>query len=349
MSDEITYSYLRESDIDTEEYRKFIEMCYGEGCYDDRRKRMNWYWQLGDEGFRVLTAKRNNEYVGQSCAYRVYIFNNHIISELWWGVGAFVLEEMRGKGIGKNLQKRLHRDVPNFSSAWYSPTNGAIKRKCGAHGILTFPMAYYPVSSFCSIALELVLKKIISRKIIIPRLRLPFFYSMLNGEKKRWMTNYQVEELPANDIPLLSDFIKECLKNEQLYVVRSKEYLQWKYVNNPRMICRTLSILKGGQRVGLAVFSDVKDGSVVMAKSKIVKIYESLFTNKSGLSNKKILEIIIDYYHKKGLKFDGVLSLQTVNWFPSLVYPRPASELLSTMPIEKLTTGYITYSDQDME
>ena len=307
-----------------------------------------WYWQLGDEGFRVLTAKNGNEYIGQSCAYRVKVCVGQDVKEMWWGVDAFVLEGNRGRGIGSKLQEQMHHDLPNFTSAWYSPTNGAIKRKCGSHGIMEFPFAYYPVSSYYSILLELGIERGFHFKIKLPRIRLPWFYSTLNKPCNKQLKGYEVIEMSLMQLPMLSVFAESCLKEEPFHVIRSEQYLQWKYVDNPRTRCRLLSISKNHQLVGLVVFSELLKQNVVHAKSRVVKIYDSLLAPFSGLTHKQMLFFVADYLRNCGERIDGFKSLQKTNWHPSLLYPK-RKVVLSTMNTELLPSGYITYMDQDME
>lgn len=345
----MTYQYLHKADIHTAEYRTFLEAYHGEGSYESWRRRMEWYWQLGDESYRVLAAKRGTEFVGQSCAYRVKVCINQNIHEFWWSIDTFVLGTMRGKGIGKKLQAQLHQDVPNFSSAWYSPANGAIKRKCGGHGILTFPYAYYPVSCYCSILLELALKKVISSKITLPHLRLPHFYSTLNAWRHGLDKTYTISEISQDAIPSLSPLMDEFLKYEPFYVIRSEEYLRWKYIDNPDLRCRALTISKGNAIVGVVVFSHASDNLFVASTVRTVKIYESLFRKDSGLTHRHLLLAVADYLKQHHIKVDGIQSLQAIKYRPALAYPFSGTELLSTLKVEKLPSGYITLIDQDME
>ena len=351
MCSPIIYRYLTIDDVETPQYRCFIEKYYGEECCLERYGRIKWYWSLGSDAFRILTACIDDEYVGQACAYRVQVSVNHNIVDFWWGIDAFVLSTMRGKGIGKQLQKRLHNDCIGFSSIWYSPINGIIKRKLGAHSILDVCFAYHPVSCYFSILAELALKRVISRKIVLPHLYLPYVYSDINHHKLKQgkAKNYVVKEMCPSVLPSLSDFIETCLKNESFYVIRSKQYMQWKYNNNPRIKYHVLSVSINDELAGLVVFSEIKVSNVVMTKARVVKIFESVFTPASGLSHDFMLAEVIDFYKNKRKKLDGVLSLQRIKYFPKFIYPRPFTELLSVLAVDKLTTGYITYSDQDME
>jgi len=346
---ETSYQYLTKADIESPQYHDFIEEYHGKGTYRMWYRRMMWYWQRGDDTFRVFAASQEGKYVGQSCAYCVDACIDHKIIKLWWGVDAFVLSEMRGKGIGTALQRQLLIDCPAFTSAWYSPSNGAIKRKCGAKSILDYSYTYYPVSCYFSILLELVLKKSISRKLSLPRVRPPYFYSRINSLKKKWRNQYNIRELEGAEISSQAGFIASCLKENQFYVLRSEEYLRWKYNDNPRMNYHLLTVYKDDKQVGLIVFSSIKDSSVVMAKGKIVKIYESLFVCNSGLTHRRLLDLVVKYWQDKGEKLDGIVSLQSMKYCPVFIYPRPHSEVLSTLNMEKITSGYITLSDQDME
>lgn len=345
----MTYQYLHKADIHTAEYRTFLEKFHGEGSYESWRRRMEWYWQLGDKGFRVLVAKQGKEYVGQACAYRVEASINQAPHELWWGVDAFVLSAMRGQGIGTQLQARLHKELPNFSSAWYSPANGAIKRKCGGHSILAFPYAYYPVSCYFSVLLELALKKVLGSRAALPHLRLPHFYSTLNTWWRRLDKTYTVAEVSQATLPSLSPLMDELLKDEPFYVIRSEEYLRWKYIDNPDLRCRALTISKDNAIVGLVVFSHASDNHFVASTVRTVKIYESLFRKDSGLTHRHLLLAVADFLKQHREKVDGIQSLQRIKYRPALVYPFSGTDLLSTINVEKLPSGYITLLDQDME
>ena len=86
--------------------------------------------------------------VGQASAFKVTAIIEGKEQALYWGCDTFLLQEYRGYGIGKTLQKIMHETCPNFSSAWYSPINGIIKRKCGCFDLMELRFTYYPVSYF---------------------------------------------------------------------------------------------------------------------------------------------------------------------------------------------------------
>ena len=345
MIENVDYRYISCDEIDTPQYKDFVEKYHGKGSYESWKQRLLWYWQRGNANFKVFTASIDGHFAGQSCAYRVYISINNRIEELWWGVDTFVLPEYRGKGIGKRLQKELHQALPNFSSAWYSPTNGVIKRKCGGHSLFSFPFAFYPVSSFISILLELGVKKMFNYKGTMPRVRLPWLYATLNG---RLSKDYEVKEHVLQELPQLSSFMEECLKSESFHVIRSEQYLQWKYVCNPRTKSRVLSINRNGKREGVVIFSESMEQNVVHAKANVVKVYDSIIAPHSCLTHKDLLHVIVSYCRQHGEELDMIKSLQNTTWYPVFFYPRHR-EVLSTLDIEKLPSAYLSYMDQDME
>ena len=224
------FIYLQEKDIETMQYISFFEMFHGVGSFKKRSERVHWYFRSGN--FKLLMAVVDDRFVGQACSYKATAIIHGKEQEWWWGVDNFVLEEMRGKGIGKALQKKLHNDCPNFSSATYSSLNGIIKKKCGSHKIFEYHRYYCPVSCWLTLYTELILKKILSRKISIPKIRLPYVYGLLN--KSQAIDKYTIKELKSSDYnDQLSSFIEDCLKSTSFHIQRSTAYLRWKYLQNP--------------------------------------------------------------------------------------------------------------------
>ena len=311
MPSDIILGYIQPSDIDSSEYIRFLESYHGRGTFSTWRKLMLWYWQLGD-GYRVLTAKRGNDYIGQACAYRVKALILGEEQEMWWGVDNFVTKTMRGQGIGKMLQGQLHRDLPNFSSAWYAPANNTIKRQCGAHGIMAFSFGYYPVSCHFSILAELMLKRFFSMKITLPRIRMPWLYSRINKPCSKSLKGFTLSETDLAELPTMAGFIEECLKEKDFHVVRSEQHLRWKYVNSPRTRCRVVKVQNEGMTVGLIVFSEVLKQKVVHAKARVIKIYDMVSTSASGLSYRHLLYLLSEHLRKHGEHIDGFKSLQDV-------------------------------------
>ena len=339
--------YLREQDVETPEYITFYEKYHGDGSFQQRRERIHWYFK--SEAFRLLTAIVDGKYAGQSCAFKVTAIVYGFPMEWWWGIDSFVLIEMRGKGIGKALQKKLHEDCPNFSSASYSSINGIIKKKCGGREALAFHQYYCPVSCYATLYAELALKKMVGRKITVPRLRLPYFYSSLNG--KGGQDGYSYRVFTAEDFDeQLSCFMEEGLKDTDFHIERSVAYLKWKYLQNPSIRFVGLEITKDGEREGVILFSEAYSGKFTISKAKVSKIFDSVIRQGSTLTLKMMLATVIRYFKDKGVKLDGILTLIPSDYKLQIQYPvSQPLYMLSSIDEPLMTNGYLSYSDQDME
>lgn len=346
MESEVELVYLEESDVDTPEYISFFEGYHGIGSFRKWKAKIHWYFH--GEGFRLLVARIGNGYVGQSCAYCVKAVVDGKRLDLWWGVDVFVLADMRGRSIGKKMQQKLHDDLPNFTSVSYAKLNGIIKRKVGATELLDVHFTYYPVSSYFSLLSDLVVKKI-KRSFRFPRIRLPYFYPFgkLQPKKTQGLTIDVIDRKNMGDE--LSEFMEECLAKERFHVVRSKEFLQWKYTDNPAIDFKTVSVSEKGHRIGCAVLSDVYEGTYVVTKARLVKVYDCLVLPGCGLSHKQLLKIAFNYcrQHWK-MAPDGILDIHASESRPSITYPS-VTHMLSNMDSPKLESGYVSYIDQDME
>lgn len=341
------FKYLQENDIGTPEYLAFYKAFHNDDSFHARIERIHWYFQ--SEGYMLLVASVDGKYAGQASAYKTKAIINGQEKEWWWGADTFVLPGMRGKGIGKALQKKLHEDCPNFSSASYSATNGIIKRKCGDYEVMGYHRYFCPVSCFFSIYLELVLKKIFGRKTKVPRIRLPYWYGFINGFKSK--TDYQVRELTPIDFNEdLSSFIENSLSVYDFHIQRSVDYLKWKYLNNPTVKCIGLDVLKTGQREAVVFFTDVRNGGFALAKARVCKVLDSVIKPGSKLTQKSLLSFIVKYFKDRGEKVDGINTLVPSSYWPKIQYPTSKpSYMLSGKEIPKLQNGYLAYSDQDME
>lgn len=339
--------YLKEQDIEMPEYNSFYEKFHGIGTFAQRRARIHWYFR-GD-GFKLLTATLDGRYVGQSCAYKTLAVVDGKDCEWWWGVDAFVLSEMRGKGIGKALQKRLHEDCPNFSSASYSAANGIIKRKCGAREIMPYHQYYYPVKCYLSLYAELFLKKVVSRSCRIPRIRLPHVYYK---SVRCWedMKGYDVRELMNEDYSdCLSQFMEENLSGCDFHVKRSASFLRWKYCENPSIRFHGLEILKDGRREGVIVFTEPYNGKFTVSEVRISKVLDVVVRKDSVLTLKQCYLIAVQCLLNKGQDIDGLVTLRPAKGLPNIRYPILPFPMLSSYPGLAFTAGYLTFIDHDME
>ena len=343
----IDLKYLREEEIDEPRYVSFFEKYHGAGSFATWGKRIHWYFASGQ--FRLLVATIDGNYVGQSTAYRAKALVRGEEKEIWWGADFFVLEEMRGKGIGMQLQQKLHEDLPNFSSVAYAAASGFIKRKCGAREIRRVPFFFYPISCFFTLLLELALRKLTSTSVRLPRLRLPSFYLKLNSLFSASAKGLAVREIAREEVPELSDFMEACLGDEDFHIVRSKEFLKWKYVENPLISFKAFSLEREGERIGVAILSDVYEGKYLVSQARLSKLYDLIVKKDSGISEEQALKAALDYLQGKWRKApDGVMAIQDIPFCPKIVYPRNRA-FLSTMDDEELGSCYLSYIDQDME
>lgn len=339
--------YLQEQEIETPAYISFYEKYHGIGAFLQRRDRIHWYFQSG--GYKLLVAIVDEQYVGQSCAYRATAVVNGVEHEWWWGVDTFALSEMQGKGIGKALQRKLHEDCPNFASASYSAINGIIKKKCGGHEVLGYHQFYYPVSCWISLYAELAAKKVLSRRVTIPRIRMPYLYSLLNQPQA--LRDYTINKLTPNDYnSRLSSFFEDCLKTRSFYIKRSDEYLKWKYLYNPSVKYVGLKVEKEDRLEGIIFFTEVYNGKYTISKARVCKILDAVIRPGSALTQKDLLAYVVQYFKQKDVSIDGLLSLIPVNYRPKIQYPASSpTHMLSTLDTTMLTAGYLALSDQDME
>ena len=347
MENNLTFRYLSETEIDEPKYVAFFEKYHGEGSFDTWGKKIHWYFNTGH--FRLLVAENESGFVGQATAYmaKACVFGEE--KEIWWGADAFVLAEMRGKSIGKLLQKKLHEDLPNFSSVAYAALNGIIKRKCGAKEIKSVQFYFYPVSCFFSILLELAIRKLTRKDIQLPRLRLPSLYLRANLLSCSSAKQLVIREIAKKEVPDLSAFMEDCLKEEDFHIIRSKEFLKWKYTDNPLTSFKALSAEKDGEQVGIVILSDTYQGTYLLAQARLAKLYDCVVKKASGVSQEQVLKAALAYLRPKWQEApDGILAIQKIPYCPKITYPRDRA-FLSTLECKELNSLYLSYIDQDME
>lgn len=348
MPSDIIYRYLDEKEIDTYEYMSFFEKFHGKGSFNAWKNKIHWYYRRG--AYRVLAAIVDGNYVGQSTGYMANAIVNGEEIEIWWSIDTFVLAEMRGRSIGKKLQEKLHQDLPNFTSVSYSRLNGIIKRKCGAEELLDVSFSYYPISCYLTLLLDLAIKKTLNRGISFPKIRIPFLYLNFNRAFYR-LNDFNIRELPKEQFAEeVSDFMELCLKEECFHIVRSIDFLRWKYRDNPMITFHALSISKQGERVGVIVLSEVYEGQYLVTKARLIKVLDFVVKPAYRGLRANLLHLALKYCRKQWkLVPDGVLSAQPIRYFPSLTYPK-VTHMLSTLKTEKkIKSGYVSYIDQDME
>lgn len=334
----VEYLYVNPSDLSSK-YLEMLKKWYGKTKWE-RFKRRQFEWYQKCPRFKIFTVKMNGEFVGQASAFGVDVFNRGQIVELWWGVDTFLFKQYRGGGIGKQLQKQLHDDLPNFTSAAYTPINGIIKRKCGCEPLFDKQEYYYGVSSYFSLMLSIFAYKIL--KINIPNKSIiPFIYSFAEIKKyKKYVISDAVIDTP------LVDFINETLKSQyDFFVWRSVDYMRWKYEKNPAFQYRLIQFQKEGETEAVLGFTDIHEYYIGGKPVRSVKILDAIIDTNSKLTHKDLLAFVSDYYKQRNERIDGIFSLVKGNWIPRLSVTHP---VLSTLK-EKVEKPYITFLDQDME
>lgn len=333
----INLLYIEESGVSGEEYLSFLVKHYGNRAIQKYTKRFDWYKKQKD--YRVLLAINNKTIVGQSCAFKNTAIIHNKETEIWWGIDVFVLPEARGRGIGKLMQKKLHADLKNFCSAWYSPVNGIVKRKCGSKELFSLSFSYYPVSSFFSYLTSLVIKKIFKKQLVF-NFSIPFIYTSLNKKRKLQSYDFRDIELDRDDV---YEFIRNSTINKSdFYIKRDREYLKWRYLKNPNLKYHIIEILHRGKREAILIFTHIhkQDGLYV------TKFMDTFKTNISNLTEKDYHIFIGEYFKRRHQCLDGILSLFDLNYFPKVTR---RSFFLSNMQLDTpIKSPYISYSDQDM-
>lgn len=338
------YIYYENSNISEFEYLDFLRKEYGNKAEYRLYKRYKWYNQY--LGFHCLLAIIDGKIVGQSCACKVRMMTPNGEIEWWWGCDSFVLKEYRGHGIGKELQKRLFDDHPNFSSLSYSPTNGHIKKKLGAKVLtVTYP-SLYPVSRFFSIIFQLIYLKL-SGKRVINKSNLPAFpiYRFIN---KKHLKGLDIKESKFNEENI--EFINRCLSEEyDFYIIRDKNYVKWKYDDNPSVDYHLIEIRKDEKLQGVITFSIPYNGMFVLSPVKVCNILDYFISEESNITSKDIINIVSDYYNNQGVSIEGIKGLFKSKYLPTLTYPFKGQELLSKYTGVEFKRPYFSMSDHDLE
>lgn len=332
---EVALKYIEETGITNEEYLTFLEKHYKERAHIKANARRRWYCSKGD--FKILLALVDGKIVGQNCAFKDTAIINGTETTIWWGCDAFVLPETRGMGVGKKMQLKLHQELPNFSSVWYSPINGIIKRKCGSKPLFSYNTAHYPISSFLKLYLIKVFKKLLKKDINF-NYRIPYFYYYINSIFKK---RYHISETELCDT--VYEFIdNSTLKEHDFYVKRDKEYLEWRYKKNPNIKYFVVKVENRGKVEAIVIFTDIFTENK-LAVSNILDVFKDA---NSQIADKDIVLTIGEFFKKKKASIDGINFLCNCSYFPKRVHK---TDILTTIETNKIIMHpYVSYSDQDM-
>lgn len=328
---EIKYFELNSDSVDG--YINLLQGYHKNNAIQRYRERGDWYRKKG--GYKILLAYIDGEMLGQSTAYQDVAIVKGKEMEIWWGVDSFVLAKARGKGLGKLLQKKLHEDLPNFSSAWYSPTNGHIKRLCGATELFEFSFYYYPVSSFINFFISKAQKNKQRWLRCIPRI--PNLYKCFNICS---MQSYTIKESPLEES--LVPFIERTLHKYDFYIKRDWNYLKWRYYENPNIKFKLFTIYQKNQLVAIQICSDVINDNGF----KYIYSLDTFINDETQITHKNIYNLVSTYLQSNNIIIDGIMSIQKFKWFGRFAFGK-RKFLLSTLK-SKILNPYLSYSDQDM-
>lgn len=317
------------------EYFAFLTKCYVDRASIKFYERGRWYHN--GQGYKILLAIRDNKIVGQSCAFKAIAIVKGKEMPIWWGCDSFVLAEARGCGLGKLLQKKLHEDLPNFSSAYYAPTNGHIKRKLGAKELFPIEFTYYPVSSCIFPIGNMLASKYLKRK--WPLIHIPNFYYYLN---RLPVAKYKFKKVELTEE--LVNKMQTSLQLNDFYIRRDWTYMKWRYIDTPNLSYSVIEISDNDMVLAHAIISSVCS----KGNYKVVYLMDQFVYDKEHVTNKNILGVVTSYIKEAMGTVDGVYSLQNANWLLKFIYPKPNAKFLSTIEVSDIKNPYVSYSDQDM-
>lgn len=347
MDRNIEFKFFSEKEQSSSEYKALLTSFYNNpNAWEIRKQRMEHYSYFGD--FRLVVAKLDGVLMGQASAYKVNAVIYGKEEPLYWGCDTFLLPQSRGLGMGKKLQKILHEECPNFSSAWYSPINGIIKRKCGASELMSLKFTYYPVSNFWGMMFQLASTKVFNRKISIKPIFGRIYYYLNKGFRVNKISNYEVSKLTFNDINYeLSNFMESALQKYDFHIKRDLIFLKWAYGWKKDSYDMYI-FKKSGKIEAMVSYSQVHNCNFVVSSVPGVSILDLVISPSCELKEKDLLLFVIEQCKRDHKHIECVIALQDIPYFMKFTYPRPSVPLLSTFG-KKVNKGYISLIDQDMD
>ena len=341
MKPNIDIKRLEETSFTESEYHQLLQEFNGNRTVY-KIEQYEWYQKHGK--YLVAVAIVNGKLVGQATGYACNVSCKGVKIPISWGCDTFVLPQYRGLGLGKKLQKYLHNNTQNFSSAGYTPLNGIIKRKCGAKELFTNDFLYYPVTNLFNFALKKLGKKWLNKDLKIPSCSFPLYYYLNRKKIKRFTVC--IEEYKDISEEILA-FIETTLHSQyDFYVIRDKEYMQWKYVENPSMTFKMLTIRKNDVLCGVIFFTDVASCALSGINLRHCKLLDSILVKDCGFTQKDALLCVMQYWTSRNIRVDGIASMFNVPYLGKVGFKRP---MLSTLQNVNIHSPYMAYSDQDLE
>lgn len=351
---QIKVFFVSDRDIESQDYKDFLESDEfrafkhakpSDNVYKVHLERMDYYRSLYDQ--KTVCATVDGKIVGQSCAFKQAAIAGGKRVEWWWGVDVFLKKDYRGLGIGKAMQQLLHDTLPNFSSAWYTPINGIVKKKCGAHGIAEVWFNYYPVSSLITMFTDLSFRKLFHKKFPL-RFGIPFLYSQMNSLfSDTKLSDYRVVDVPYLELgEKEAKFMEDALSAKDFHIERSVKFLRWRY-RGLKAPYHMLRLEKDGRIEALVSFSEPYNSKFDVCPIKGVTVYDIVVAPTSKLSERKVFLFMINWLRKNNMYCDGIQMLTPIKYFGKIYYPFHSCQILSTLA-GQYPNSYLTFADQDL-
>ena len=336
---DIKLFYITDFSKEKERLLDLYKKYYGADALQRYNERIPWYQK--NEDYHLLVAEANGELVGQACVYKANVIAYKKMLNFHWSIDTFILSQMRGRGLGKKLQAKLHEDFSNFSSAWYSATNGIIKKKCGARELFLVNFAYYPVSKYHSFIIDRAIRKLFKKEI---HFSLPI-YQCYNFYKGKGLDGVELKEVSFTDeiIAKIHHFLESS--DYDFYFERTKEFFIWKYDENPNLKYHLFEVKKNGKAAAIFAVSHVFETIVKDGKANVCTILDHFIDKESDISLKELIALTIDYYKGKS-KLEGIKVIGSVDLPHGQITSMP---LLTTYNGEIPNHPYLSFIDQDME
>lgn len=331
--------------LDSEEFRTFKHASKSDDLYKIHTERMQYYKSLYDQ--KTVCASVDGKIVGQSCALKHYAIVKGRRVEWWWSVDTFLMSACRGLGIGKALQKLLHDELPNFSSAWYTPINGIVKQKCGAHGIADVWFNYYPVSSLVTMFIDLSFRKLFNKAWPL-RFGIPFLYARLNSI----FTDTKLKSYKVIDVPYTAmgnseaDFMEASLSVKDFHIERSVDFLRWRY-SNLKAPYHMLRLERNRMIEAIVSFTEPYSSKFDVCPIKGVTICDLVISPNSKLTERQVFLFVTRWLRQHGMKCDGIQMLESITYLGKIFYPFHACPILTTLE-GYYPNSYLTFIDQDL-
>ena len=361
---QLEFRRLRESDLDA--WRDFTDTCYYPGHILTDIEHLRWY--LGGpshnpgEPYETLVAvDKDDRIVGNYGVLPMSLWVNGRLYPFCWFINAMVRPELRNQGIGKKFIDLL---LDRFEICGGLGFNHDVKRNYARFGFEFFGERslrrfILPLSSSAYDLVEAIGFDRIKAEALVP-LSTPMLPQATNAVPIARFDN-GVEACTGPD----------AIKS-RVYVERSADYLNWRYIRNPRVHYECRAVLDQGRWLG---YLAARRERYLPTKHHATRILDLVGEPNSAehLLKDSILrahnrgDVMIEFLFT-GRKYETLLMDlgfaelcgQAFEWWPQVttpIQPRPNHEILCLgsrrhpglfreMPYEDL---YITRGDSDRD